>query len=119
MIAAFFLNQLSQFALAVGVPYSAQNHHPSVGFGFWYRRFSIRWTVNAIKQNNTSVNGEKMQCSVRRKLELAAVAAIFTLRLLSASAGANAVLVRPQKGVACFARRLWRQQLASSRDVFR
>ena len=38
VIAAFFLNQLSQFALAVGVPYSAQTIIQALALGLWYRR---------------------------------------------------------------------------------
>ena len=59
VIAAFFLNQLSQFALAVGVPYSAQTIIQALALGFGIGVYSIRWTVNAIKQTNTSVNGGK------------------------------------------------------------
>jgi ribose transport system permease protein len=50
VIAAFFLNQLSQFALAVGVPYSAQTIIQALALGFGIGVYSIRWTVNAIKQ---------------------------------------------------------------------
>jgi ribose transport system permease protein len=41
-IAAFFLNQLSQFALAVGVPYSAQTIIQALALGFGIAVYSIR-----------------------------------------------------------------------------
>ncbi len=44
VIAAFFLNQLSQFALAVGVPYSAQTIIQALALGFGIGVYSIRWT---------------------------------------------------------------------------
>jgi ribose transport system permease protein len=50
VIAAFFLNQLSQFALAVGVPYSAQTIIQALALGFGIGVYSIRWTVNVTKQ---------------------------------------------------------------------
>ncbi len=50
VIAAFFLNQLSQFALAVGVPYSAQTIIQALALGFGIGVYSLRWTVNVIKQ---------------------------------------------------------------------
>jgi ribose transport system permease protein len=50
VIAAFFLNQLSQFALAVGVPYSAQTIIQALALGFGIGVYSVRWTVNVIKQ---------------------------------------------------------------------
>jgi ribose transport system permease protein len=59
VIAAFFLNQLSQFALAVGVPYSAQTIIQALALGFGIGVYSVRWTVNAIKQTNVSVKGGK------------------------------------------------------------
>ena len=46
VIAAFFLNQLSQFALAVGVPYSAQTIIQALALGFGIGVYSFRWTVN-------------------------------------------------------------------------
>ena len=46
VIAAFFLNQLSQFALAVGVPYSAQTIIQAVALGFGIAVYSINWTGN-------------------------------------------------------------------------
>ncbi len=45
-IAAFFLNQLSQFALAVGVPYSAQTIIQALALGFGIGVYSLRWRVN-------------------------------------------------------------------------
>jgi ribose transport system permease protein len=59
VIAAFFLNQLSQFALAVGVPYSAQTIIQALALGFGIGVYSIRWTVSAIKRTNTNINGGK------------------------------------------------------------
>jgi ribose transport system permease protein len=50
VIAAFFLNQLSQFALAVGVPYSAQTIIQALALGFGIGVYSIRWTRNVIRQ---------------------------------------------------------------------
>ena len=49
VIAAFFLNQLSQFALAVGVPYSAQTIIQALALGFGIGVYSVRWTRNATK----------------------------------------------------------------------
>ncbi len=43
VIAAFFLNQLSQFALAIGVPYSAQTIIQALALGFGIGVYSIRW----------------------------------------------------------------------------
>jgi ribose transport system permease protein len=48
VIAAFFLNQLSQFALAVGVPYSAQTIIQALALGFGIGVYSVRWTRNAV-----------------------------------------------------------------------
>jgi ribose transport system permease protein len=48
-IAAFFLNQLSQFALAVGVPYSAQTIIQALALGFGIGVYSVRWTRNTRK----------------------------------------------------------------------
>lgn len=50
VIAAFFLNQLSQFALAVGVPYSAQTIIQALALGFGIGVYSVRWTINVVKQ---------------------------------------------------------------------
>lgn len=49
VIAAFFLNQLSQFALAVGVPFSAQTIIQALALGFGIGVYSVRWTVNSRK----------------------------------------------------------------------
>jgi ribose transport system permease protein len=49
VIAAFFLNQLSQFALAVGVPYSAQTIIQALALGFGIGVYSVRWTRNTRK----------------------------------------------------------------------
>jgi ribose transport system permease protein len=46
-VAAFFLNQLSQFALAVGVPYSAQTIIQALALGFGIGVYSIKWSVNS------------------------------------------------------------------------
>jgi len=45
VIAAFFLNQLSQFALTVGVPYSAQTIIQAVALGFGIGVYSVRLTI--------------------------------------------------------------------------
>ena len=50
VIAAFFLNQLSQFALAVGVPYSAQTIIQALALGFGIAVYSVRWTLNQPKK---------------------------------------------------------------------
>ncbi len=47
VIAAFFLNQLSQFALAIGVPYSAQTIIQALALGFGIGVYSIRWARKA------------------------------------------------------------------------
>ena len=49
VLAAFFLNQLSQFALAVGVPYSAQTIIQALALGFGIGVYSVRWTRNTRK----------------------------------------------------------------------
>ncbi|MBG1231065.1 ABC transporter permease [Aestuariivirga litoralis] len=49
VLAAFFLNQLSQFALAVGVPYSAQTIIQALALGFGIGVYSVRWTFNQKK----------------------------------------------------------------------
>ncbi len=46
VIAAFFLNQLSQFALAMGVPYSAQTIIQALALGFGIGVYSVQWTSN-------------------------------------------------------------------------
>ena len=50
VIASFFLNQLSQFALAVGVPYSAQTIIQALALGFGIGVYSIRWTANMTRR---------------------------------------------------------------------
>jgi ribose transport system permease protein len=50
VVAAFFLNELSQFALAVGVPYSAQTIIQALALGFGIGVYSVRWRVNVFKQ---------------------------------------------------------------------
>jgi ribose transport system permease protein len=57
VIAAFFLNQLSQFALAVGVPYSAQTIIQALALGFGIGVYSLRWTVNVIKETKPTLKG--------------------------------------------------------------
>ncbi|MDR7143945.1 ABC transporter permease [Rhizobium sp. BE258] len=47
VVAAFFLNQLSQFALTVGVPFSAQTIIQALALGFGIGVYSFRWTVNS------------------------------------------------------------------------
>ena len=49
VIAALFLNQLSQFALAVGVPYSAQTIIQALALGFGIAVYSIQWTKKTTK----------------------------------------------------------------------
>ncbi|MGH7117728.1 MAG: ABC transporter permease [Acetobacteraceae bacterium] len=54
VIAAFFLNQLSQFALTLGVPYSAQTIIQAFALGFGIGVYSLRWSsvrsaLNALK----------------------------------------------------------------------
>jgi len=44
VLAAFFLNQLSQFALSVGVPYSAQTIIQALALGFGIGVYSLRWS---------------------------------------------------------------------------
>src|SRR5438105_12530789 len=57
VIAAFFLNQLSQFALTVGVPYSAQTIIQALALGFGIGVYSVRWTMTTIKQMNPTLKG--------------------------------------------------------------
>lgn len=59
VIAAFFLNQLSQFALSVGVPYSAQTIIQALALGFGIGVYSLRWTVNLRKTTGTKPLEEK------------------------------------------------------------
>ncbi|MEM7443262.1 MAG: ABC transporter permease [Pseudomonadota bacterium] len=49
VIAAFFLNQLSQFALAIGVPFSAQTIVQALALVFGIGIYSINWTHVATK----------------------------------------------------------------------
>jgi ribose transport system permease protein len=60
VIAAFFLNQLSQFALAVGVPYSAQTIIQALALGFGIGVYSIRWSVNSFTQTKLPKLEEKI-----------------------------------------------------------
>ncbi|MCB1377462.1 MAG: ABC transporter permease [Alphaproteobacteria bacterium] len=60
VIAAFFLNQLSQFALAVGVPFSAQTIIQALALGLGIGVYSIRWTVNLRKTTETRNVEEKI-----------------------------------------------------------
>ena len=53
VVAAFFLNQLSQFALSVGVPFSAQTIIQALALGFGIGVYSLRWTVNVRKTTGT------------------------------------------------------------------
>ena len=46
VIAAVFLNQLSQFALAIGIPYSAQTIIQALALGFGIAVYSVQWTRN-------------------------------------------------------------------------
>ncbi|TCM50732.1 monosaccharide ABC transporter membrane protein (CUT2 family) [Rhizobium sp. PP-F2F-G48] len=59
VIAAFFLNQLSQFALSVGVPYSAQTIIQALALGFGIGVYSLRWTVNVRKTTGTKTVEER------------------------------------------------------------
>jgi ribose transport system permease protein len=54
VVAAFFLNQLSQFALAVGVPFSAQTIIQALALGFGIGVYSVRWTRKAKRPSNPS-----------------------------------------------------------------
>lgn len=58
VLAAFFLNQLSQFALAVGVPYSAQTIIQALALGFGIAVYSVRWTGNKTTQTKTTDMGD-------------------------------------------------------------
>lgn len=53
VVSAFFLNQLSQFALTVGVPFSAQTIIQALALGFGIGVYSIRWTVNVRKSTGS------------------------------------------------------------------
>lgn len=52
VIAAFFLNQLSQFALAVGVPFSAQTIIQALALVFGIGVYSVRWRRSARTRAN-------------------------------------------------------------------
>jgi ribose transport system permease protein len=60
VIAAYFLNQLSQFALAVGVPYSAQTIIQALALGFGIGVYSIKWTSNVTKQTTKLEKSEEL-----------------------------------------------------------
>jgi ribose transport system permease protein len=55
VLAAFFLNQLSQFALAVGVPFSAQTIIQALALGLGIGVYSLRWGVNLRRVTETKV----------------------------------------------------------------
>jgi ribose transport system permease protein len=55
VLAAFFLNQLSQFALAVGVPFSAQTIIQALALGLGIGVYSLRWGVNLRRSTETKV----------------------------------------------------------------
>jgi len=58
VIAAFFLSQLSQFALAVGVPYSAQTIIQALALGFGIGVYSIQWTRRNSKRASVEEKNE-------------------------------------------------------------
>ena len=60
VIAALFLNQLSQFALAVGVPYSAQTIIQALALGFGIGVYSVRWTRNTTKRSTKEERREAL-----------------------------------------------------------
>ncbi|SFD27128.1 ribose transport system permease protein [Devosia psychrophila] len=61
VIAAFFLNQLSQFAYALGVPYSAQTIIQALALGFGIGIYSLRWpNTNQTKQKNMEETNETL-----------------------------------------------------------
>ena len=60
VIAAYFLNQLSQFALAVGVPYSAQTIIQALALGFGIGVYSIKWVPNLTKQTTKLEKSEEL-----------------------------------------------------------
>ena len=59
VLAAFFLNLLSQFALAVGVPYSAQTIIQALALGFGIGVYSIKWSGNGQQRFVTEETHEK------------------------------------------------------------
>jgi ribose transport system permease protein len=50
---------LSQFALSVGVPYSAQTIIQALALGFGIGVYSLRWTVNLRKTAGTKTVEER------------------------------------------------------------
>jgi ribose transport system permease protein len=58
VIAAFFLNQLSQFALAVGVPFSAQTIIQALALVLGIGVYSVRWKRSAPKTAQQSKSEE-------------------------------------------------------------
>jgi ribose transport system permease protein len=58
VIAAFFLNQLSQFALAVGVPFSAQTIIQALALVFGIGVYSVRWRRTATPREKLSNSEE-------------------------------------------------------------
>ncbi|MEO1225916.1 MAG: ABC transporter permease [Pseudomonadota bacterium] len=58
VIAAFFLNQLSQFALAVGVPFSAQTIIQALALVVGIGIYSINWTTLTTKLANRNPKEE-------------------------------------------------------------
>ena len=61
VLAAFFLNQLSQFALAVGVPYSAQTIIQALALGLGIGVYSVRWTRNTTSLSKYLTSEEKSE----------------------------------------------------------
>lgn len=59
MIAAFFLNQLSQFSLSIGVPYSAQTIVQALALVFGIGVYSINWTGRFTNKTNQQPTEEE------------------------------------------------------------
>ena len=59
VIAAFFLNQLSQFALAVGVPFSAQTIIQALALVLGIGVYSVRWKRTATNRAKPSNSEDK------------------------------------------------------------
>lgn len=59
VIAAFFLNQLSQFALAVGVPFSAQTIIQALALVLGIGVYSVRWRRTATNRAKPSNSEDK------------------------------------------------------------
>lgn len=59
VIAAFFLNQLSQFALAVGVPFSAQTIIQALALVLGIGVYSVRWKRSATSRAKQSNSEDK------------------------------------------------------------